>query len=219
MEVDNRPSNLPFELYRVTLQIKFCHNINIKCFERWCFYQWLFETINCLLALILSSVQSSGKDDDLCHEDSLIFSLFKYHTENNPTVFFTILNKVFHSLMEFSLYEAFFSSTYWKKRWCSGDKCMWYTLWRQRGITSDCNLVMPLTVGDFFLFAVETLCPQMVTVPSNYYQMNNLVYLIIISLLNQDYSKLSKLTVYNSNKNNSQNTVQLQATLLFNHFT
>lgn len=78
---------------------------------------------------------------------------------------------------------------------------------------------MPLTVGDFFLFAVETLCPQMVTVPSNYYQMNNLVYLIIISLLNQDYSKLSKLTVYNSNKNNSQNTVQLQATLLFNHFT
>lgn len=115
MEVDNRSSNLPFELYRVTLQIKFCHNINIKCFERWCFYQWLFETINCLLALILSSVQSSGKDDDLCHEDSLIFSLFKYHTENNPTVFFTILNKVFHSLMEFSLYEAFFSSTYWKK--------------------------------------------------------------------------------------------------------
>lgn len=70
------------------------------------------------MALSLSSAQSSGKDDNLCHEDSLIFSLFKHHSENNSTVvgffFFTIL-KVFHSLMVFLLYEAFCSSTYWKK--------------------------------------------------------------------------------------------------------
>lgn len=71
------------------------------------------------MALSLSSAQSSGKDDNLCHEDSLIFSLFKHHSENNPTV--VVLFFFFHNTQSISqsdgvlLYEAFCSSTYWKK--------------------------------------------------------------------------------------------------------